>query len=82
MKSIYNEKPYVFVFPEESRQAADRQIELNSIHAWEDKQILQNLLNKLVLVICDLSLRRVAAKSLAQIILVVNMADFLVELSS
>lgn len=81
MDSIDADKPDRLVLLEEGTQGSDGQVELGGIIHREDVEVLQHLLDEVGLIVCDLLLGGVWTQTCAQIIFIVDMAHFLIELA-
>lgn len=81
MDTIDDQQTHIFVFPEELRETTDCEIELDSVHTRNDKQIGHHFHDEVVLVTCDLSLTGRITQDVLKIVFVIGMAHFLNKLS-
>ena len=80
MNTVYEHEADVLVCLEELGQAASDQIEFHRVHTREHEQTFEHVAYEVRLVELDLLLCRIGPNDLPEFVLVVNIADFLIEL--
>lgn len=81
MQSIDNKQPDILVFAEKGSKTAYSKIKLYCVHTCKNKQVREHLLDKVVFVISNLPFSRLRPQRLPQIMLIVYVPHFLIELT-
>ena len=82
MHSVDYNQAHSLVCFEKVTEWSDGQVEFMAVHTLKNEQIWKNLFDKSMLIVCYLFLSRGISEALEKLVLIVDLFDFFVKLSS